>query len=263
MLYIEKIIYPTSMPIMLYDITPSLQTYATNIFVFLALFYIFYKHLISKKVLTFAILFSFLAILPTFALQDYLFLTHRLIVSVTGILIVLVCIIEFLIMKYPKLKKYFVIIFIFLFSLFSFCSFLQIEKYKDSFTYWRNAYNDSPNYHITCSGFAKECIYSGYYDKAIELLFEAKKLKNMYDYDLDICTALISAGKISEAKDRLLKLMAIKEDIITLIYLSEIYYIENNIEKAVEFAKKAYKQDKKNQFVLNHIQRLPNFDYNI
>lgn len=256
MLYIEKFFYPTTMPIMIHDIRPTLQTYIINILVLFSLICIYYKKLIDKKIFIFALSFSFLAILPTFALEDYLFLTHRLIISLLGILMILTLIFEKLTHKYHNMNLLLGIIFIFIFFLFSFCSFMQIDKYKNSFTYWINAYKDSPEYHIACSGLAKEYIYLGYYDKAIDLLFEAKKLKNIYDYDLDICSALIAKGDLEKAKERLLKMTNLKEDFTTFRYLSEIFYVQGDLKNSKIYADKALKIDSNDKTIIVHYKRL-------
>ena len=156
MLYIEKTFYPANIPIILYDLKLTLHLCIINFFIVILLLFIYYKQVIYRKIFIFAFIFSFLAILPTFLQEEYTFLTHRFIISLPGILIILSIISETLISKFSKTKKYLLIIFIFSFLLFSFCSFLQIEKYKDSFTYWNNAYIDSPNHHSLYSQLAKE-----------------------------------------------------------------------------------------------------------
>lgn len=262
MLYVDKFVYPSYMPIMLYDINKlTLQIYTINISVLFSLTIIYYKQIIDKKILLFAVIFSFLAILPTFAQEEYVFLTHRLIVSLTGIIIIITSLFEKIVTKYSSWIKYFFVIYIFLFLLFSFCSYKQIDKYKDSFTLWSNAYNDAPTYYVACNGLAKENVYVGNYKVAEELFYESKKNKNLYDADMDICTTLILQGRFNEAKEKLLKLVEYKEKACSLIYLSEIYYIEGDIEKSKEFAKRAYKIDKNDTLLLKHIRKLPNFEY--
>ena len=147
--------------------------------------------------------------------------------------------------------------------LFSVCSFYQIDKYKDGFSFWSNSYIDAKNYHLACSGLANQHMYAGNYTKAKELFFKSKKLKNTYDTDLDIVTALIAEGNLKQAKERLLRLLKLKEKLTTLRYLSEIYYVEGDIEKSYEYAKRAYKTDKNDELLLKHLKKFPDFDYNI
>jgi len=263
MFYIEKIIYPTYIPIMLYDLHPNIQIYILSLIVILSLIHFYYKKIIKIKIIIFSLTFSFLAILPTFLQEDYAFFTHRLTTCLTGIIILLAVIIEKMILENPKIKNYLIIIFTFLFILFSFCSFIQINKYKNSLTFWSNAYKDANNYYIACSSLANEHLCIGNYKIAKELYYQSKKLKNTYQSDLDICTVLIAEGNITEAKDRLLKLLQLKENFTTLRYLSEIYYVEGDINKSLEYAKNAYKLSKNDKLLLKHLNRLPNFDYNI
>lgn len=256
MLYIEKLFYPATMPIMIYDIMPALQTYIVSICIVLFLIFVCYKKVIDKKIFIFAILFSFLAILPTFALEDYLFFTHRLIISLPGILIILTLMCEKLIKTYNKANIYLIIVFVLLFPLFAFCSFMQTDKYKNSLIYWINAYKDAPNFCIAYSGLAKEFIFLGNYDKAIELLFEAKKIKNKYAYDLDICSTFIAKGELDKAKERLLRMTKLKDDFLTFRYLSEIFYIQGDLENSKIYADKAMKINPTDNVILNHYKKL-------
>ena len=194
--------------------------------------------------------------LPTFAQEEYLFLTHRIIVSLVGILILLTSILEKLINRYHRIKIYFNVIFFFIFFLFAFCSFMQTEKYKDSFTFWINVYQDSPKYHTACSGLANEYLSLKYYDKAIELLFEAKKLKNTYDNDFDICTALIAKGDTDNAKERLLRLSELKDNFFVFRYLSEIFYVQGDFENSKIYADKAVKMNSNDKVILKHYEKL-------
>ena len=261
MVYIEKLIYPVSMQVMLYDIKPTLQTYIVSCLAVISLIFIYLKKIIDRKIFIFAILFSLLAILPTFGLEEYSFLTHRLIISLTGIIIILTCYIKKITDKYPIIKRYLIILFAYIFLLFSFCSFFQIDKYKNGLIFWINAYKDAPTYYVCCNGLAKENLKLGNYKKAKELFYESKRNKDIYDAELDICAVLILEGNLDEAKEKLLNLVELKEEVITLVYLSEIFYMEENIQKSIEFAKRAYKIDKEDLLLLKHLERLPEFDY--
>jgi len=233
------------MPIMLYDIKPTIQTYIVNFIMSCCLIHIYYKKFINRKIIVFSVLFFLLAIIPTFIQKDYAFFTHRLMIGIFGIVLLLSLIFEKVVLKFPKNIKYFSIVYIFIFVLFSFCSYIQIDKYKNSFVFWSNAYKDAPNYHLVCDGLAKQYLIDGNYDKSIELFYEAKKLKNLYDYDLNICTALIAKGDLEKAKYRLLRMTKLKDDFTTFRYLSEIYRVQGDIENSnlwSEKIKKIFKQ---------------------
>lgn len=244
MLYIEKIIYPKNMPIMLYDFKLSLQTYIVSVscIIIFAFFY-FLKDKTNRKKLIFAVLFSFLALLPTFALEEYVFFTHRLIISLAGILIILTLALEQLIIKYNKTKKYLFIIFAFIFILFSSCSFIQIDNYKDSFTYFKSAYKDAPNYHAICELLAKE--YSNNeqtLELAKELILKSIQLNKNFDNCLTYSTILIKAKDLELSKHILYQLLELDyNNRLVYLNLSKIFLLEQNFEKAIEYAKKATK----------------------
>lgn len=240
MLYIEKIAYPTNMQIMLFDLKPTIQICIINGLVFITLFYFFLKKIIDRKILTFAMFFSLLAILPTFIQEEYAFFTHRLIISLTGIIIILTSFFEKLTATYSKIKVYLVVCFIFIFLLFSFCSFTNIDKYKDSFTYWTQAYKDASNYNVVCDALAKEYNKQRNFDKAINLSLKAISLKNSFNNYLTYAIILFDKGDYENAKDVFLQLLENDDkNFLIFKYLSNIFLIEKDSKSAIEYAKKA------------------------
>jgi len=240
MLYVEKFFYPTYMPIMLYDIKPTIQTYLVNSIVLVSLIYVYYRKIINRKIIIFSLIFSFIAIFPTFLQEEYTFLTHRLVTCLIGIIILLTLIFEQIVLKFYKTKNYLIIIFIFLFILFSYCSFMQINKYKDSFTFWNHAYIDAPNYHIVYDGLAKEFANKKLLNKALDLSLKAIELKKSFDYYLNYSIILFKQNDLINSKKMFEQILNI-DNKHTLIYryLSNIYMLEKNYTKAVEYAKKA------------------------
>ena len=61
-LYIEKLFYPTNMPILIYNIIPTLQAIIINFFILISLIYVYCKKIIDKKSFIFAILFFLITI---------------------------------------------------------------------------------------------------------------------------------------------------------------------------------------------------------
>ena len=239
MLYIEKIVYPTNMQILLFNLTPTLQTCVINVFVFIIVLYFYLKRIIDRKILIFAMLFSLLAILPTFIQEEYAFFTHRLIISLPGIIIISASLIEKVTTKYPVIKLYLGVSFIFVFLLFSFCSFTNIDKYKDSLTYWSQAYKDAPDYNVVCDALAKEYNTTKQFDRAIDLSLKAINLKNSFNNYLTYAIILFDKGEYEKSKDVFLQLSENDDkNLLIFKYLSNIYLIEKNVEKAVECAKK-------------------------
>ncbi|MGE4385789.1 MAG: tetratricopeptide repeat protein, partial [Endomicrobiaceae bacterium] len=158
--------------------------------------------------------------------------------------------------NYKFFKIYSVLLFVFLTVIFSYLSYYNANKYKDADIFWKNAYADAENYHVACQGLAKRYLYSGNYSKAKELLFKAKKLKNLYDYDLDIASVSITEGNFDEAENRLLRLIKLKENFIALKYLSEIYFVKGDIEKSHVYAEKAFKLNPNDKRLTEHIKKL-------
>ena len=225
---------------MLYEQKITWQTYTINFLAFIPLFFIYLKNIIDRKIVIFAILFSLLAILPTFAQEEYVFFTHRFIISLTGIIILITAIIEKIITKYQKTKKYFFISFVFLFFLFSFCSFKNINKYKDNFTFWNNAYISAPSYYDIYNQLAKEYATEKMYNEAIAFSIKSIELRKCFDNYLTYATILFQNKDYVLAKDLFFQLLEIDENnFLTYQYLSNIFLFETNYEKAIEFAKKA------------------------
>jgi len=124
-------------------------------------------------------------------------------------------------------------------------------------------YKDAPNYHLSCFGLSKQYYLAGQYDKSLELINEARKLRDLYEYKITACNILMTQDKYDEAKKILFKLLEEKEAFEPVFYLSQIYYFEGNMEKAVEYAKQAYTIKENDELLLKHIKRLPGFDLNI
>ena len=241
MLYIEDIFYPKHIPIMISNIKPTILTYIINISLFTAfLFYTVLSKRRIKKIILFALAFSFLALFPTFLTKEYVFLSHRLITGLSGILIMLIIVFEGIIIKYKNISKYLLIVFIFLFILFGFCSFMQIEKYKDSFYYWYNAYKDDPNYYVTCDGLATEYLNIQDFEKAKQLSLEAIKLNKNIDNCITYAKVLFFTGETELSKQIFHQLSTLNKQLTTIYSnLCDIYSFEKDIDKALECAEKA------------------------
>ncbi|MBR3628233.1 MAG: hypothetical protein IKN42_05245 [Elusimicrobia bacterium] len=241
MIYIEKIFYPQYIPVMLYDIKLNILTYTINIIFFvLLIIYTAFSKQEKKKTVLFALLFSLLAFFPTFLTKEYVFLSHRLITGLIGILIILTVIFENLTIKYPKIKKYLVVLFLFVFSLFCFYSFKQSEKYRDSFTYWYNAYKDAPTYYVTPNGLATEYMNIKDFEKAKKLSLEAINLNKNIDNCITYAKILFSIGERELSKQIFYQLLELdKKQSLIYTNLYNIYLFENNIKDSLECAEKA------------------------
>jgi tetratricopeptide (TPR) repeat protein len=256
MTYVDKFISPDYIPTMLYKIKLATKPIIINIIFLTLLGFLYFKKIIDRKIIIFGVVWFIVCLLPTFFQLEYAFLTHRLIISSVAIVLILSLIITKVIMYYPKSIKYLISLFVLLVFIFSYLSYIQANKYKDSNIFWVYAYLDAPEYHITCQGLAKQYFYAGNYPKAEELFYKSKKLKNLYDYDLNLITVYIAEGNLDEAENRLLRLLEIKEHLTTLRYLSSIYYFKGDIDKSYEYAQRALKIAKNNVPLLKHLAQL-------
>lgn len=256
MTYVDKFILPDYIPTVLYKIKLGIKPIIINIVLLILLGFLYFKKIIDRKIIIFGVVWFIVCLLPTFFQLEYAFFTHRLIISSVAIVLILSLITTKITMYYPESIKYLISFFILLVFVFTYASFMQSHKYKDSNVFWVYAYLDAPQYHITCQGLAKQYFYVGNYPKAKELFYEAKKLKNLYEYDLNLTTVDIAERNFDEAENRLLILLEIKEDLTALRYLSEIYYVKGNIKKSCIYAQKALKVDPNDPLLLKHLKRL-------
>ncbi len=242
MIYIKQIIFPDYMPVILYniDIPLDLRTIIVNLIAFLSLTFIYYKNFIDRKIILFSVIFFFLAIFPTFMQpEDNTILFHRLVIVIPSILLISATVIEKVLSLYPATKKYMILVWVLIIPIFSYASFNQQDKYKDSFTFWSEAYHDAPSYHIICYGLAKEYRKNKNYAKALELAEKTIKLNGIYAYYISYAIILYDAEKYDEAENIFLQLLQEEENPTVYKYLSKIFIIKNQKEKAIEYAKKA------------------------
>ena len=262
-LYIRKILFPDYIHTILYDIKISAVNISIAILFIIALSVVFYKRLASRKIIIVS-LFAITALLfPTVFMYENQVFYHRLFLPLFFLTMIFIQVTDTILKKKKNFKNLFLIIFVILFALFSFKSFRNIDKYINSDIFWLNAYKDAPNYHLCCSGLAKQFFYAQEYEDALKLFKEANSLKDSYVYSLNISTALIALDRFDEAEKILLKLYKEEENFIVIFYLSQVYYYKDEIKKAVDFAKYAYAIKPNDEMLLKHIERLPGFDLDI
>ena len=235
MAYIRYILFPNYMPILIHNFRPDAITIILSLSFFAALIFIYYKKIFSQKIILFSAVFFFISILPTFLEQEYIILFHRLVIVVPAILIILSLIIENFLSHYPTTKKYLILIFILLFTIYTYASFNQTDKYKNGLFFWTEAAKINPTYHVVYQGLGNEYMFLKEYHIAEILFRSAIKEKNSYDYNLNLATALIVQNKIDDAIEILLKLDKRKENATTLRYLSQLYNVKGEKEKAKKY----------------------------
>ena len=262
-LYIRKILFPDYIHTILYDIKISAVNISIAILFIIALSVVFYKRLASRKIIIISLLAITALLFPTVFMYENQVFYHRLFLPLFFLTMIFIQVTDTILKKKKNFKNLFLIIFVILFALFSFKSFRNIDKYINSDIFWLNAYKDAPNYHLCCSGLAKQFFYAQEYEDALKLFKEANSLKDSYVYSLNISTALIALDRFDEAEKILLKLYKEEENFIVIFYLSQVYYYKDEIKKAVDFAKYAYAIKPNDEMLLKHIERLPGFDLDI
>ena len=240
MIYIKQLIFPNYMPVIMYNISLDVTTITINLIVFISLAFVYYKKLLDRKIILFSLIFFFLSVFPTFLQTEYALLFHRLIIVLPAILLIIVPVIEKILSLFPETKKYFILIFVLLIPILSYASFNQADKYKNSFIFWSEAYNDAPNYHLTPDGLSKEYRKIKDYKKALELEKEAVDLNGLSLYYTNYAIIQYEMGQKEYAKENFLRIIQqTNKYYLPYKYLSKIYLQENNKEKAIEYAKKA------------------------
>lgn len=261
--YMSKILFPDYIHTVLFNIQLSIKDIAVSIIFLMLLFVIFYKKLANRKNIIFSSLCILTFLFPTVFMYDNQVFYHRLFLPLFFIAMVIIQVIDTLLKKNIHLKKVLMFFFVVLLIIFSFKSFLNIDKYINSSVFWLNMYKDAPNYHMCCFGLAKQYYMIGEYDEAMKLINEAIEKKDTYEYKMTACNILMTQDKFKEAEKILLNLLKKEERFETILYLSEVYYFEGDMKKALGFAKQAYVMKPNDKLLLKHIARLPDFNLNI
>ncbi len=245
MIYLYKFLIPDHIPVMLYNIQINPSVLTANIIFLSFLLLNYYKKFIRIEYIIFGLIWLLFWLLPTFLMNDYVLLFHRFLLPSAGLALLFSEFINNIILKYGMSKKYFITVFIILFGTYSYASYIQADKYKNSAVYWANAYSDAPAYHVACHGIAKEYMEIKNYEKALEFLSAAEKY-SPNRYLLDIAAVFLYQQKLDEAEKLLLK--SIKSNPFTkdLAYgnLSKLYLQKNDVKKALYYAQAGYDLNK-------------------
>ena len=242
-IYFYEMLFPKHVPIMLRQIT--LNVYQISFLVFLLFFIIIclYKKIVSKKIFIWSFAWFLLFLFPTFVSDDYVFFNHRFVIPFLSV-IMLVAIIINKFLEFEKTKKYLVILFVLMFCVYADLSFYQQDKYKNKYMYWTNTFSDAPTYHAAYYWISNFYLEQKNYSKAKEFINRANELKqNVYIS----CLALIYYYENNFDESEKLYKQSIDYGInkaqcyrnLSVIYLKR----DNDINKAVEYAKLAVQQE--------------------
>ncbi|MDD4166203.1 MAG: tetratricopeptide repeat protein [Endomicrobiaceae bacterium] len=245
MIYISNFLIPNHISLMMYKFNICAKTLLLNILLLLLLLISINKKIIHIKVLLFGFFWFIIWIAPTFILNDYVLLFHRLLIPITGLVIIFNEIIKNLITKYTLIKKYFLIFFTVLFCVYSFASYIQSEKYKNAPVFWSYAYSDAPDYHIACHGLGLRFMEINNYEKALDLMFAAENY-SPNRYLLDIAAVFLYQQRFDEAEKILLKSVELSPGTSDLAYgnLAKLYAYKKDFKKAMEYVNKTYELNK-------------------
>jgi tetratricopeptide (TPR) repeat protein len=245
MIYISNFLIPDHISIMMYKFNICAKTLLLNILLLLLLLISINKKIIHIKVLLFGFFWFMIWLTPTFIPNDYVLLFHRLLIPITGLVIIFHEIISSLLSKYHILKKYSILFFLILFISHSFASYRQADKYKNAPVFWAYAYSDAPDYHIACHGLGLRFMEIKNYEKALDLLFAAENY-SPNRYLLDIAAVFLYLQKFDEAENFLLKSVELSPATSDLAYgnLAKLYTYKKDFKKAMEYADKTYELNK-------------------
>lgn len=254
-IYVYNFFVPEYIPTMLFNVSLSLKTVVYNLLFISVILFALYKKMLSKKIFVFSILLVLLALSPTFLQEDVVYLNHRFIVCSLGIIMIIVSAFEYLISNFEKIKIFFIICSIILFvSLFLF-SYKQEDKYKDSETFWVNAYVDSQENVLTCKNLARIYLDRGMLKEAEHFMKKTIELKSNYGTLIDYARFLIMTGDMEQAETALLQLENDMKKGKDFVYypLSIIYYKKQDYKKAEYYALMAYEI---NRYDMNYCKQL-------
>lgn len=216
------------------------------IFLFVILYVMYRKKMISFKVLLFCLVWFVLWLLPTFLFlkSSYLLLFHRILIPLFAIILISCKLLEMVWLKY---KKVFLIAYVLLFGILCFNSSLQANKYSTSESYieYSKKYAfDSP---AIQNILAQDYMYKKDYDKALEttrnLIEKYPEFMAGKTGKIRMAQILHKQGKNEEAISIYNELIpTAKEEASYVCYreLSRIYYEQNELDKALFYGQQAH-----------------------
>lgn len=242
-IYFYELAFPVNIPIMLNQIT--LNVYQILLLAFLLVFIIvcLYKNFVLKKIFMWFASWFILFLLPTFLLNDYVFFNHRILIPFLSVIFFVAVVLE-KILNFRNIKKYLMFLFVLMFFIYAYIGFYQQDKYKNKYEYWINTCMDAPTYHAAYYWISNFYLEQKNYSKAKEFINKADELKeNVYISDL----ALIyyregDMDKAEELYNKSIQCGINKAQCyrnLSVIYLKR----DNDINKAVEYAKLAVQQE--------------------
>jgi tetratricopeptide (TPR) repeat protein len=232
------------------------------VIILIALCFIFRKKINFKHIL-FGIIWYVLFIFPTYAIANSTYYTHRLYLPIAGIFIILIETALAVDKTYPKVKKFFYFILVFLIAFMSFLSYKQTFFYKDRASFWLQAQKENPMSVMTNIGTAK------YYDSINDLenaekytILSLSFLKNKKSSPLmsQLAYVYLRKGDLERSKNLYIDALnsGSKYDEYSYITLSKIYVYLNDTESARKVINKGLSVMPKSEMLKKRLRILNN-----
>lgn len=258
--YIDRFVNPLNTNMLLYKIQLNLREIFNAVFVCSVLIYIYCKRIIDRKELAFFVIWFIACLFTTFLLPDYVYLNHRIIISIFSVIAVICYLADRLLTSFTNLKKYLVVLWCIFFIGFSYISFFQQDKYKEKNIYWKKAFAEAPTYHAFAYMLSRRYLEENNLQKAKELLLEAMSLSDDR-YLSDLALIYYYEGDMDKSEETYNK--AIEYGInkaqcyrnLSTIYLKR----DKDINKSIEYAKLAVQESPYDTEYKQYLQNLTAF----
>jgi len=242
LIYFYNFFIPEYTPVILFNASLNLKIILYNCLFVSILVFVLYKKMLSPKIFIFSFLLICLPLIPSFLTKENVYLNHRFFVCSLGFIIIFVSVLDYLFKNFNKIKIAFILFFLMIFVGLFCISFRYENKYKNSETFWINAYNDSPQYYVTNQHLSHIYMNKKDVDKAKYYAEKSIELKSSFATVIDYAVLLMIIGDLDRAEFALLEIEKDIKGSKNLLYypLSEIYYKKQDYKKALDYALRAY-----------------------
>jgi tetratricopeptide (TPR) repeat protein len=239
--YVGTMLSPADVPVCLFNFNPGFSDMVKTIIFVALLIFVYYKNFINRKLVLFGLSVFVLYLLPTFLILQLFF--HRLLLPVLGLILIFVLLIQKIVENYKIYKKYFIFLFVTVFLMLSYSSYLQANKYKNNEIFTLEGYKTAPEYHVFLSSMGNLYSNKQNYDKALEFKLLAEEKVPGY-YLTDVAAILCYQKKFDEAEEILKKVLeSSNQKEFAYANLSLIYDEKQDYIKSLEYAQKAYNEN--------------------
>lgn len=255
LIYLYQFVIP-NINVMMYNCKLNINHFIVLILSISFVIYCLLKKIIDKKIFIWCFISFIFFILPTTFSDDYIILNHRLVTVIPAIIIPITLFVDKII-NLKNIKKYLFLVFIILFVIYAVISFGFQDNYKNREIHSVKKYIIAPNWYANCYSISRLYFEKGNFEKAKEFLQKANQYGNNR-YLSDLALIYCYEGKFNEAEDLYNK--SIQNGInraqcyrnLSFIYFQR----DNNINKALEYAKLAVKDDPYNSSYRQYLEEL-------